>query len=261
MSPDEASDFGSVLALIPARSGSKSIPNKNLRALRGKPLIAYSIAHALACPLINRVIVSTDSEEIAAVARAHGAETPFLRPANISGDHATDVEYHHHALNWLAENENYRPGFIVNLRPPHPIRNPATLARAIKTFAASKGADSLRSVRASELSPYKMWRIGHDGFAIPVAPVQGMPEPYNMPRQLLPMTYWQDGYVDITRPETVLDQHSTTGHCILPFIIDEDCIDIDYEENWKLAEQMLSGDLSRSLASAPDSAQQIRHPS
>ena len=87
-----------MLALIPARSGSKSIPGKNLRKLLGKPLIAYSIEHALQCSLVNRVIVTTDSQEIADVARAYGADVPFLRPVEIAGDHSRDVEFHHHAL-------------------------------------------------------------------------------------------------------------------------------------------------------------------
>ena len=98
-----------VLALIPARSGSKSVPGKNLRRLLGKPLIAYSIEHALQCSLVNRVIVTTDSQEIADVARTYGADVPFLRPVEIAGDYSRDVEFHHHALEWLNEHEHYRP--------------------------------------------------------------------------------------------------------------------------------------------------------
>jgi N-acylneuraminate cytidylyltransferase len=260
MKSQHATGLGPVLALIPARSGSKSVPRKNLRPLHGKPLIAYSIAHALACPLIDRVIVTTDSEEIATVARAFGAEAPFLRPAEISGDHALDIEFHRHALEWLERHEGYRPALVVNLRPTHPIRDPATLAKAIQAFAAAPQADCLRSVRASELSPYKMWRIGDDGYAVPVAPIDGMAEPYNMPRQLLPMSYWQDGYVDITRPEVVVQKKSTTGNRILPFLIDEQCVDIDYEENWAAAEDMLAG-ATKDRAEPARSPSLVRHPS
>ena len=230
---------GGVLALIPARSGSKSVPGKNLRRLLGKPLIAYSIEHALQCSLVNRVIVTTDSQEIADVARTYGADVPFLRPAEIAGDHSRDVEFHHHALEWLEEHEDYRPRLVVNFRPTHPVRRQETIARAIETFAAATEADSLRSVRAADQSPYKMWRIGEDGYAIPVAQLEELAEPYNMPRQLLPMVYWQDGYIDITRPEVIFEQHSTTGRRILPFLIEEECVEIDYEEEFLAAEQLL----------------------
>ena len=231
---------GEVLALIPARGGSKSVPGKNLRSLLGKPLLAYSIEHALQCRLIDRVIVTTDSPEIAEVARAHGAEAPFLRPAEISTDHSLDVEFHHHALEWLQAHEGYRPRFVVNLRPTHPVRRTETIARAIETFAAAEDADSLRSVRAADESPFKMWRIDEQGYAVPVARLEKFGEPYNMPRQLLPVVFWQDCYVDITRPEVVLEQKSTTGRLILPFLIEEECVDIDYEDELVLAERLLA---------------------
>ena len=229
-----------VLALIPARSGSKSVPGKNLRRLLGKPLLAYSIEHALQCSLVNRVIVTTDSQEIADVARAHGADAPFLRPVEIAGDYSRDVEFHRHALEWLDEHEHYRPQLVVNFRPTHPVRRQETIACAIETFAAATEADSLRSVRPAHQSPYKMWRIGEDGYAIPVTELKDSAEPYNMPRQLLPMVYWQDGYIDITRPEVIFKQHSTTGRRILPFLIEEECVEIDYEDELLAAEQLLA---------------------
>jgi CMP-N-acetylneuraminic acid synthetase len=111
-----------VLALIPARGGSKGIPRKNIRDFSGYPLIAWSIAAAKQSELVTRVIVSTDDEEIAAVARAWGAETPFLRPAEFAEDKTTDLPVFVHALAWLAENENYRPDVVVQLRPTSPIR-------------------------------------------------------------------------------------------------------------------------------------------
>ena len=239
-STEQHPPIGEVLALIPARSGSKSVPGKNLRNLLGKPLLAYSVEHALQCRLISRVIVTTDSAEIAAVARSYGAEAPFLRPAEISTDHSLDVEFHSHALTWLQDHEGYRPRFVVNLRPTHPVRRPETIVRAIETFAAAPKADSLRSVRAANESPFKMWRIDKRGHAIPVARLDNVSEPYNMPRQLLPVVYWQDCYVDITRPETILEQKSTTGRFILPFLIEEECVDIDYDDELVAAERLLA---------------------
>lgn len=229
-----------VLALIPARGGSKSVPRKNLLPLGGKPLIAHTIGHALAAKLITRTIVTTDDEEIAEVARRHGAETPFRRPAEFADDLSTDVEFFRHALLWLAENEGYRPDLVVNLRPPHPVRKPATIDRAIRLFAAHPEADSLRSVRLAEQTPYKMWRIGEDGALLPVATLPGVDEPYNAPRQVLPLVYWQDGYVDITRPATVLEQHSTTGRRIVPFIVAEEAVDIDYPDEIPAAERLVA---------------------
>jgi CMP-N,N'-diacetyllegionaminic acid synthase len=125
-----------VLALIPARSGSKSLPHKNIRPFAGKPLLAHSILQAKACPAVDRVIVSTDSEEYAAIARDYGAEVPFLRPADISGDAATDLQVFQHALGWLAERERAVPGYCVHLRPTHPNRKVSDLASAIAALRA-----------------------------------------------------------------------------------------------------------------------------
>ncbi len=263
-----AGPLGHVLALIPARGGSKSIPKKNIREIASKPLLAYSIEQALASRLISRVIVTTDSEEIAAIARAHGAQTPFLRPAELAGDLSLDIEFHAHAVDWLAEHEGYEACSVVNLRPTHPTRRVSTIDRAIEQFHATPEADSLRSVRRSELSPYKMWREGDDGYLLPVAPVDGVEEPYNQPRQVLPMVYWQDGYVDVTRPSVIRQQRSTTGRRILPFLIEEECVDIDYEDQIAAAERILGG-LSAPGASRmgnPDSSQaaktkEVRNPS
>lgn len=234
-------DPTSVLALIPARAGSKSIQRKNLLQLAGKPLLAHTIAHALGASLIGRVIVTTDSEEIADVARSYGAEAPFRRPAEISGDFSLDVEFHRHALEWLQKEEGYVPSFVVNLRPTHPVRRCDTIDRAIALFAASQDADALRSVCVSKLSPFKMWTIDQNGYLSPIASTGNLREPYNQPRQLLPLAYWQDGYIDITRPSVVMEKNSTTGDRILPFLIEEVCIDIDYEDEIPQAERLLSG--------------------
>ena len=111
-----------IMALIPARGGSKGIPRKNIRNFNGFPLIAWSIAAGLQAESVTRTIVSTDDAEIAEVARQWGADTPFLRPAEFAQDKTTDLPVYQHALQWLAENENYKPDVVIQLRPTSPIR-------------------------------------------------------------------------------------------------------------------------------------------
>lgn len=230
-----------IIALIPARSGSKSVTKKNIRKLGGKPLLSYAIQTALESELIDRVFVSTDDNEIADIAKKYGAEVPFLRPSEISGDYSLDIEFHQHAVGWLQENENYTPELIVNLRPTNPIRNPMTVDKAIQTLIDNPNMNSLRSVRISEFSPFKMWTISTRGKLEAIASELEIREPYNMPRQLLPKSYWQDGYVDVARYKTIVEQSSTTGRNIMPFLIEEDSIDIDYEESIQQVENVLSG--------------------
>jgi CMP-N,N'-diacetyllegionaminic acid synthase len=230
-----------VLAIVPARGGSKSIPRKNVRLVNGKPLVAWSIEHGLAARRITRVICSTDDDEIAEVAARHGAEVPFRRPLEISGDLAVDFEFHLHALEWLRDHEGYVPDLVVQLRPTHPIRRAETLDRAIEAIEAMPEADSLRAVRRAVFTPYKMWRTSASGFLSPILSIDGMAEPYNMPRDVLPVVVQQDGYVDITLPRTVFEQRSTTGRRILPFFVDDEpIVDIDYEPELAEAERLLS---------------------
>src|SRR4051794_3238689 len=171
-----------VLALIPARGGSKSVPRKNLLPVAGKPLIAYSIMHAQACPSITRIIVSTDDDEIADVARQLGAEVPFRRPAEAASDTATDFQVFHHALSWLSEHEGYSPELVVHLRPTGPVRETALIASAIERMLATPEADALRSVGTAEQTPYKMWRV-EGAFLRPLIELPGHPEAHSMPRQ------------------------------------------------------------------------------
>lgn len=227
-----------VLALIPARGGSKGIRRKNICKVAGKPLIAYSIEDALATPLITRVIVSTDDDEIAEVARQFGAEVPFMRPLQLAQDHSTDWEVFNHALRWLLGEENYVPELVVHLRPTSPIRRPEKLNEAIRLMLDHPEADSLRSVHPPEQTPYKMWHIV-DGRLRPLLYVQGIAEPFNMPRQSLPKVYYQNGYVDITRPCVVLERGLMNGDNIMPFLIEEKLADIDYEESIQEAEALI----------------------
>ncbi len=250
-----ASDHPEVLALIPARGGSKSLPRKNILPLQGKPLIAHSIEAALQSRCIQRVIVTTDDEEIATIAREHGAEAPFLRPAELAGDVSVDIEYLRHALEWLAENENYHPDLVATLRPTEPLRQPATIDRAIGTLIQHPEADSLRSIRIASETPFKMWLRDPSDMLQAAAPLDGVHEPHNQPRQALPLAYWQDGYIDVARAETILKKNSPTGDRILGFIIDEETINIDYADELEAAEQVLD-----SIAE-PEPKRTPRHPS
>ena len=230
-----------VLALIPARGGSKGIPRKNIRDFAGAPLIAWSIAAALRAESVTRVIVSTDDEEIAAVAREWGAETPFLRPAELAQDDTTDYPVFRHALDWLASRENYHPDVIVQLRPTSPVRPLNCVDDALRLLLAHPSADCVRGVVPSGQNPFKMWQVdAESGRMLPLLPVEGLAEPYNAPRQSLPKTYWQTGHIDAIRASTILEKASLTGDEIWPLMIDPRyTIDIDTPADWERYERLL----------------------
>lgn len=230
-----------ILAIIPARGGSKSIPRKNIKLLKGIPLIAYSIAAGLQAKHISRVIVSTDDQEIAEVGRRWGAEVPFMRPGAIAQDETLDLPVFQHALSSLKEKENYIPDLIVQLRPTSPFRAPEWVDLAIETVLHDTTADSVRSIVPSGQNPYKMWRVGQKGYMKPLLlPPSGIVEPYNMPRQKLPQTYWQTGHIDVIRPEIITTKNSMSGEHILPLILDARyAIDLDTESDWRRAEWVI----------------------
>jgi N-acylneuraminate cytidylyltransferase len=234
-----------VLAVIPARGGSKGIPRKNIRDFAGYPLIAYSIAAGLQAETVTRVIVSTDDEKIAAVARQWGAETPFLRPAEFAQDQTTDLPVFQHALKWLAENENYRPDVVVQLRPTSPVRPVGLVDEAVRMLLARPDADSVRGVVPAGQNPHKMWRIDPgSGQMKNLLDVPGLPEPYNAPRQALPPVYWQTGHIDAIRPRAILEMDSMSGRVILPVMIDPRyTVDIDTPADWQRYEWLVSSGL------------------
>jgi N-acylneuraminate cytidylyltransferase len=227
-----------VLALIPARGGSKGIPRKNLLRLAGKPLIAYSIEQARASRHITRTIVSTDDPEIAAAARDYGAEVPFMRPAEFAQDWSTDLDVFRHALVTLRTAESYACECVVHLRPTGPVRQVACIDEAIEIFLRTPGADSLRSVTSPAQTPYKMWRV-EDGYLQPLLAVEGEPEAHSLPRQSLPEVFWQNGYVDIIRPRVILELGMMGGHKILPFVVNEPVLELDYPEDIPLVDAAL----------------------
>lgn len=228
-----------VLALIPARGGSKGVPRKNLLPLAGKPLIAYSILQAKASSRISRVVVSTDDEEIAEVARQWGAEVPFLRPAEYAQDLSPDIDVFRHALRWLENEEGYVPDLVVHLRPTGPVRSVARIDEAIALLEQHPEADAVRSVTTAQQSPYKMWHLGPDGFMHPVLRLDGIADCQSLPRQQLPRVYWQNGYVDVLRPRAVLEKDSMWGDRVLGYVVDEPLLEIDYPENIAPIEELL----------------------
>jgi YrbI family 3-deoxy-D-manno-octulosonate 8-phosphate phosphatase len=231
-----------ILAIIPARGGSKGIPRKNIRSFSGYPLIAWSIAAAKQSTLVTRVIVSTDDEEIAEVARQFGAETPFLRPAEHAQDNSTDLPLFEHALKWLAENEGYRPDVVVQLRPTSPIRPRGLVDQAIQILLSHPDADSVRGVVPAGQNPHKMWRLP-DGEHAPMKnllEVEEIAEPYNTPRQVLPPIYWQTGHIDAIRTLTILNG-SMSGRNIYPLVIDPRfTVDIDNLQDWARYEHLVA---------------------
>jgi N-acylneuraminate cytidylyltransferase len=230
-----------ILALIPARGGSKGIPRKNIRLFAGYPLIAWSIAAAKQSSLVTRVIVSTDDEEIAAVAREWGAETPFLRPAELAQDKTTDLPVFEHALKWLEDVEGYRPDILIQLRPTSPIRPHTMLDDAIRILLEHADADCVRGVVPAGQNPFKMWRFNGERNPLnPLLAVDGIPEPYNAPRQILPPVYWQTGHIDAIRVSTIADKHSLTGDVIYPLLIDSKyTVDIDTLPDWAKYEALV----------------------
>ncbi len=224
-----------VLAIIPARGGSKGIPRKNIKSFAGYPLIAYSIAAGLQSELTTRVIVSTDDEEIAEVARKWGAQTPFLRPAEFAADNTLDLPVFKHALTWLKEHEGYVPDIVLQLRPTSPARPVTLLDDAVRLLMDHPEADSVRGVVPAGENPHKMWRVDPEtGLMHGLLKVDGIEEPYNAPRQKLPVIYWQTGHIDAIRPErTFMAGDSMSGKNILPLFLDpEYTIDIDTPFDW-----------------------------
>jgi CMP-N-acetylneuraminic acid synthetase len=232
--------FG-VVAIVPARGGSKGLPRKNLRPLAGFPLVGWSIAAGRAAAQVSVVMVSTDDEEIAEVARQFGAEVPFLRPAELAHDDTPDLPVFEHALRWLERERNLVPELVVQLRPTSPFRPAGLVDEAVALLRAHPGADSLRAVTSPSQTPFKMWRV--EGPLL--SPLLGSfeEERFNAPRQHLPPVYWQTGHVDVIRPATILEKRSMTGRRIVPFVVDPRyALDIDTLEQLELAEWLLARD-------------------
>ena len=205
-----------ILALIPARGGSKGVPKKNIKLLEKHPLISYTIAAAKLSKRINKIVVTTDSQEIADISLKYNAEVPFLRPSELANDKSTDIDFVMHALNWLEYNENYIPDLIVLLRPTTPLREVEFIDNAIEKFVTNTNATSLRSSHLSSESPFK-WFTLKDNFYDSICNIYSL-EDTNRPRQFFTEIYIPNGYVDIIVPNLIKEKNSIFGNKILSFI-------------------------------------------
>ena len=216
-------------AIIPARSGSKGVPNKNIKLLGGIPLFAFSIIAAKMITKVDRVIVSTDSREYAEIAIKFGADVPFLRPEEISSDKSSDFDLFFHALNWLKENERIVPDYLLHLRPTTPLRDPKIMEKAINIFMKNKEiATSLRSGHLAPESPFKWFLKDANNYFKGIRD-DLTPEKVNLPRQDFPTVYIPDGYIDIIKTKVVLDTGTIHGDKMLvfesPFCVEVDTLD------------------------------------
>ena len=230
-----------VLVIIPAHGGSKGIPRKNIKDFAGYPLIAYSIAAGKRAKSVDRVVVSTDDEEIAEVSRDCGAEVPFLRPAELAQDNTTDMPVISHVLERLKKDGKYEPEIVVQLRPTTPIRPLTCVDDAVNILLSHPTADCVRGVVPAGQNPFKMWKIkSGENNLTPLLSVKGISEPYNAPRQILPQTYWQTGHIDAIRISCIDEKGSLTGDMILPLMIDSRfTVDIDNPFDWLKAEWLV----------------------
>jgi CMP-N,N'-diacetyllegionaminic acid synthase len=228
------------LGIIPARGGSKTVPRKNLVSLGGKPLIAWSIERGRESILLDRLIVSTDDDEIAGAALALGADVPFRRPSEFAADDTPDLPVFRHALEWLARHDAYVPDAVVHLRPTLPFRTARQIDEVI-ALLSENDVDCVKSVYVVDKHPHKMWRLADNRL-----------EPYldtpfrkavgpDFPRQKLEPVYWSAGLVDGIRTATIADLHSTTGERVLPYFVDADaCVDLDTPHDFRVAEAVLT---------------------
>jgi CMP-N-acetylneuraminic acid synthetase len=227
------------VAFVPARQGSKRVPGKNIRILRGYPVVAYTIAPAVESGVFDTVIVSTDSEEIATIARHYGAEVPFLRPGAFAGDTSPDIEWLEYTLAELRRQGRTWDAFSI-LRPTSPFRTAETIRRAWSRFTAQEGVDSLRAVEKCAQHPGKMWIVRGERM-FPLLPF-GLPEQpwHSTPYQALPTVYVQNASLEIAWTRVVTERRTIAGDVIVPFFTEAyEGFDINDEYDWMLAGRLL----------------------
>lgn len=230
--------MSNVVALIPARAGSKGVPHKNIKKLGGHPLIEWSIQACLKSKLIDRVIVSTDAQEYADLAIGLGAEVPFLRPQEISGDRSTDYDFVLHALNWLSLNSN-EPDLLIHIRPTTPYRNPGLIDEAIKIFTSEPRATALRSVHEMSESAYKTFEIAKTGQLKRLGADSTELDAANNARQQFPATYQANGYVDVLSTRFIRSHGLIHGNWVIPFVTPS-VVEVDTPEDFEHLEFLLN---------------------
>jgi len=243
------------VAFIPARSGSKRVPGKNIRSLAGHPILAYTVRAAIESEVFDSVICATDSNEYADIARYYGAEVPFLRDVSISGDKSPDIEWVTWLLGELAKTGREYDIFSI-LRPTSPFRLPQTIQRAWAVFEENRDADSLRAVAKCSQHPGKMWVIKGERM-LPLLPFSNGDTPWHSSQYAaLPEVYVQDASLEIAWSAIALEQGSIAGETIVPFITQGlEGFDINEPEDWLLAETYLS----QGKAQLPDIIQSPYH--
>ena len=229
----------SAVALVPARSGSKRVPLKNIRPLGPHPLLAYTIAAARESGVFESVLVSTDSKQIAEIALHYGAEVPFLRPPSISADTSPDIDFVEHALNWLRDNDRHPQCFSI-LRPTSPFRKAATIRRAWSEFLSDEGVDSIRAVEKVRQHPAKMWAVRGQRL-LPLIPFGPEEQPWHSSQYpSLPELFVQNASLEIAWSRVVFNGRTISGHSMRPFFTQGDeGLDVNDSYDWMLAEQML----------------------
>lgn len=228
-----------IVALIPARAGSRRVPGKNIRPLAGHPLLAYAIAAARGSGIFADVIVSTDSPEYAKIACHYGAESPFLRPAEIAGETSPDIEWIDYTLRKLKEQGRSYDCFSI-LRPTSPFRLAETIRRAWGEFLSVEGVDSLRAVEKCRQHPGKMWVV-RGWRMVPLLPLQPPGTPWHsVPYQALPEVYVQNASLEVAWTRVVLEGHTIAGEIVMPFFTQgAEGFDVNQPFDWQLAEEML----------------------
>lgn len=228
-----------VVGLVPARAGSKRVPSKNVRPLAGHPLIAYTLSAARASGVLAAVVVSTESEEVAAIAERYGGEVPFLRPAEMAGDLSPDIDWVEYTLRRLREAGRHYDCFSL-LRPTSPFRQADTIRRAWQRFREAEGADSIRAVEKCRQHPMKMWVVRDDRLEplIPGGPVD--PPWHSTPYQALPPVFAQNASLEMAWSRVVFEGRTIAGRVIAPFFTEGvEGFDINDRFDWIVAEDMV----------------------
>jgi CMP-N,N'-diacetyllegionaminic acid synthase len=229
---------GAVVGIIPARGGSKGLPQKNIRLVRGKPLISYTIETALACPTLDRVIVSTDDLSIAEIAHEAGAEVPFLRPQELAQDITHTPPVIAHAVQYIEEHEGYRVDLAVTLQPTSPLRRKEHINKAVETLQQDPSLDSVMTVCQAELPPFWMMQL-EEGKLIPF--INDGVDYFLLERQQLPPVYHPSGAVYVTRRKLLLEEGVIIGKRVGAVIMDEvSSLDVDTPLDVKILEYVLA---------------------